>query len=453
MWMWMCTWMTSRLGRSVVAAALLGACAGDGSPAGGARGDGGPADDGGGGGAGGGSGTRITLTNVTPARGNTLAWVGWNEGDGPWKTLEPAGGGYAFSVGGARFGVAFVCDRPDGVSGEVVQATVAELRALDIDCGRNPSSTTHALGGKIAGLDGAAGAQVSVLAGARWGTVVAMDGAASATYASQVPDDTYDVAAFAQIAGRTTRAVLRRGVAISADTVLDLDFAAGGLALVEQPLAVHGAPAAPAAGQQLTVDVSLRTGRGAVVGWNDTTMGQPADRYAAFAAADLGPEDQQEVLVVSFEQGAGTFDLRGVVRGVRAPRPLEVTLPPAFSSARVTAAAGGSGLRPRMTFEPYEGAVLYQMDAHDAGQTRPVGWLAIVSAAWLAGATSYELPDFSGARGFDDAFQFRPQAVLEVEPYAVRSSRDFARTINNDLATHDGSEVQYARTLRSLSGR
>jgi hypothetical protein len=345
--------------------------------------------------------------------------------------------------------VAFVCDRPDGVSGEVVQATVAELKSLEINCGRSPSLVTHQLSGKILGL--APDAEATVYAGALWGTVVAMSGSAAASYQTRVPADTYDLAAFAQTGGKTTRALLRRGVAVGADTVVDLDFAANGIALVGQPLTVTGAATGP--GYELTTTITLHTARGSVVGWTEALPGSGPGSYAALSADDLGRDDRQELTVASAEPGAATFNIRGVVRGFRAPRAFDITLPPPFSSVQVGPAATAPTLRPRMTFEPYDGAVFYQMDAYDPGQTRPVGWLAIVSAAWLGGRTSYDLPDFAGARGFDDGFAFRSQAVLQVEPYAVRSTRDFARTITSDAATHDGSEVQYAKTLRTLSAR
>src|SRR5688572_27338275 len=49
---------------------------------------------------------RITFTNVTPAGGLRLLWVAFNDGDGPWQTLEPAGTVYTFEVRQRRYGLA-----------------------------------------------------------------------------------------------------------------------------------------------------------------------------------------------------------------------------------------------------------------------------------------------------------------------------------------------------------
>ena len=429
----------------VALAVILVGCDGGTAPAPGGKGDGAAGNaDGSTGGPDAGPAPvpgHITFTNTTAAGGPKLVWVAFNDGEGPWQTLDPQGNTYTFQVQG-RYGLAFVCEAlPDAFSGEVVHATAAELPALTVDCGPATSTTNHQLTGSISGVDPEVTVEVQA-AGAGYTHRLGTVSAPRLTYEAQLPAGTYDVLALATVAGRSPRAFFRRDVELQRDTVLPFQFGLGiDTALAEQPLTlVGGAASAP----MPYAAVSLFTGRGS---FQATAGAGPLASYFSFPSSVLQPGDTQTFEVGSATAGVPPLSMRGVVLGFREPRPLEVKLPPPFDSARVTAAATAPTLRPRMSFQPYPGALFYQLSATQVSPSTFTSWLAIFSDAWLGGATTYELPDFSAARDFRDVYGFDPTAPLDYTCDAVTSSRDFARTINDDAATRAGARMTYARKV------
>jgi hypothetical protein len=393
----------------------------------------------------GGGGTgRVTLTDVTPPGGSPLQWVAFNDGDGPWQTLDGASGVYSFSVKSGRYGLAFVCSLPRGFGGEVVHATAAELTALTIDCGAPPPVASHRLSGKITGLPAAARVEVQGGRGAESFQLQQIDPPATA-YQASLPADTYDLAAISYLDDRPGQLLLRRDVAIAADVVVDLDFAQG-LPLLEQPLSLTG-DGASAPG--LVAVVSLITKR-AQLAWGDLS-GQRPTGYPALPASALAAGEVLELDVSSTTGQLPAFSVRGIILGLRQPKAVEVALPPLFSpELSVTAAASP---RPRVSFTAYPGALYYQLVAGQFTAGRTAQWLCIFSAAWLGAEASYQLPDFSGARGYRAEFGLLPQAAVDIEADAVTSSRDLSRTLNDDPATRDGSRLTYARKGDHLTPR
>jgi hypothetical protein len=141
--------------------------------------------------------------------------------------------------------------------------------------------------------------------------------------------------------------------------------------------------------------------------------------------------------------------MRGLILGLAQPKAVEVAIPPAFSPALSVPAS----LRPSVTFTAYPGALYYQLAASQFSGRDSVQWLCIFSAAWLGGGTSYQLPDFTGAPGYRPEFGLQPQVAVDVAADAVTSSRDLARTLNDDPDTRDGSRLTYARKGDHLTPR
>jgi hypothetical protein len=383
---------------------------------------------------------RITLTDRTPTGGLKLAWVAFQDGDGAWQPVEAAGRDYTFRILQPRFGLAMVCEAPGGsVSGEVIHATAAELPALSLNCGEGPPAASHKVSGKFSGMVGGNSFQVQA-ASADVTYLVGQVSPPGDTYDGLLPPGTYDLAAIALMGGKPRWAALRREVMVAGTTVVDFTFDAAS-ALVEQPLML---PGDSAAAPGLTASIRLFTGRG-VVQLDHPPEPQPKS-YLAFPAALMRMGETQELEVLSVAGQMPRFNLRGTVRGFREARPLEVKVPPEFASARVTAAATTPTLRPRMTFDAYPGALYYQLSVGQVAADRVTSWLAIFSAGWLDGKTSYDFPDFSGAPGFQEGYLFQPQPQqLDYACDAVTSTRDFWRTINADPASRDGAQMTYAR--------
>jgi hypothetical protein len=387
----------------------------------------------------------VTLTDLTPAGGSPLLWVAFNDGDGPWQAVDRVGSAYSFSVKSGRYGLVFVCQVPPGGAGaEVVHATAAELPALTIDCGAPPPMTIHEVSGKISGLP--AGASVSLQGG--HGTEsfeqTPIDPPATA-YQTSLPADTYDLAGIAYLDGRPTQLVLRRDVVVDADVVLDLDFAQG-LALADQPL-TFTADSAGAPGLAAWVNLLTRRAR---LAWIDQS-GQPLTGYPAVPAGALASGDMLALDVSSTAGQLPAFSARGVMLALRKPRPVEITLPPAFS-AQLSLPPGDSP-RPAASFTPYPHALYYQLIASQFTANRSVQWLCIFTAAWLGGEASYQMPDLGGAPGYRPEFGLQPQVDMDLEADAVTSSRDVSRTLNDDPATRDGARLTYARNGDHLTPR
>jgi hypothetical protein len=387
-----------------------------------------------------GAGTRITLTNVTAAPVSNLSWVAFQDGDGPWQTVDGKAGVYVFTVRGPRYGLAFVCDRAGWLSGEVLHATVAELPSLATSCDLMVDRPIFPLGGALKGVP--ASAAISVFVGSVGGVQAAQ--VTGTSYTLPVEASTYDVTALAQEPGKPDRVVVRRGVLVGAPTTLDLDFAAEGRSGVEQPLVVKNT----AVGETLEGSLEIQFASNGYLYWDLTGPSQAS--YRALAETDLGKEDAQQLSVLAVTGTPPTLSVRGASRGFRAPGPLELTLPPAFSSARLSLAATAPHLRPRLEFDTYGGARFFQLQMDRVSGTESFGWLAIFSADWLGEATSYDFPDFSGARGFEGQWAFGPQDTLQVESYAVRSSRALLPTISAERRSLAGAQLEFAKTVSLL---
>jgi hypothetical protein len=377
-------------------------------------------------------GTQVRLADGTAAGGHALLWVAFNDGDGPWQAVPGIGPVYTVEVRSGRYGLAFVCESDLGApSGEVIHASVDELPAVTVFCGEAPPSTYRKLAGKISGLP----PDASVLLQVRGG-FAALDAPVTG-YSMTAPVGTFDLGVFASVKGRATQALVRRDVVISADTTLDLDFATQGVALVRQPLRVSGAPAGTVEWKGST---ALVTASDSLLWGDDDVSHSPAD-YAALPASALRPGESQK-----FELGVNgplpaAQDFVGVIRTFREPAALDVALPAPFASPQVSRAAG-AGARPRVTFQPYPGALFYQLVCSQQVGRAEVSWLSIFTPAWLGGATSYELPDWSTVPGFH--YGFSPGGLVG-ETDAVLSNRNLPRTLHDDPATRDGAELKYAR--------
>jgi hypothetical protein len=174
---------------------------------------------------------RITLTDSSKGS-SQVKWVAASDGDGPWQRVEGTGKSYSFEVKGSRYGLAIVCAAEGGAFGELVHATVAELPGLAVDCSTPPlAMTRHKVSGKVTGLGAGATLELQAGDGAYTVTVTEAQPTTTTMYQIDLPPATYDMAAIASLAGKPTHAVLRRDLALGADTVIDLDFAAPGAAM------------------------------------------------------------------------------------------------------------------------------------------------------------------------------------------------------------------------------
>jgi len=408
----------STIGAEVDAGADTGGTPGDGASS---SLDGGPAA------------TGVTFTNLSTT--DSLAWVAVRDGDGPWLTVDGKNGVYNLPVASPRYAVAFVCDPGKYAFGELIETTVAELPQLTTDCGPfTPTMLDNHLKVAVQGLAPGVEVHVSALDGfGAEGTERSFD--------LVLWPGTYDLVGLARNGMQPVQVAFTRGVRVPGDPAATLDFTVEHK-IVEQPLTVMGADDVP------EVWVDLTTSRGGSAGLKATP-----DKYYSLAGKDLAAGDVQRMTVSENLVGPSVEGERGVALGLGEPQPLVVSLPPPFLSPKVTPIAGAPYFRPHLTFTPYAGATLYQYDVWQvesgSAPTKPKSWLVILSANALAGAQSYDFPDFSDARGFDQTWAFQPSDPAFCDVQVAVSSRDFARTINKDPASR-GSKLSYARVRLPL---
>ena len=382
---------------------------------------------------GGGPAGAVTLTNLAKTN---LAWVAFQDGDGPWQTVDGAKGVYSHPIAGPRHGVAFLCDLGNFTAGEIIQATVAELPQVTTYCDGLTPASNH-LNVTIRGLDPAVEVAVSA------GTAFVGYGlpTTARSFDLSVAPGTYDVVGLALLSGaqrQPVKVAFARAVDVSGNAAATLDFGVEHW-LVEQPLSVMGAAEPPEVFVKLTTALDTTT-----------SFQAPAGKFYSLQPRDLGAGDIQELTVSTVSVSGGAVSERGVVLGLVEPQPVTVTLPPALSSPKVAAIGGAPYLRPRLTLGPYPGATLHQLMAVAGAPPLQKQWLVILSASWLRDGQGYDFPDFSGVRGFATKWALQPQDDAQFEVDAAQSSRDFARTINSDHPSTPGSKLSYAKAIVPL---
>lgn len=364
-----------------------------------------------------------------------LTWLAYQDGDGAWTTVSPTGGTYSFDIKATRLGVAFVCVNAGQAEGEVVQATTHELSALSTACDLLGEAGGTSVHGALKVPAGAAKADVVIGSAAVVATAMTDDTLTS--YQAAVPAGTYDLTAVAYDPHAVpTLGLVQRGVSVTADTTFDLDLVGAGVPLVAQPITVMGLTV----GDMPTATVQVTTARGAPMFIYDLPTDAGMLSMHALPSGSLMSGDTAELTVEAL--AADNMSTRGVVRGFRDPAAVSVTLPNAFS-ATVTTLAGQAHPRPHLAFTPDPSATFYQLQL--SPQSASAAWFFIVTSAWLSGASSYDMPDLSGATGFD--VSWFPGGAGLAQAYAVSSTRDFFHTITSDRATSNGAELKYATTV------
>ncbi|HXU83904.1 MAG TPA: hypothetical protein VN914_21060 [Polyangia bacterium] len=380
--------------------------------------------------------------------GTGLGWVAFQDGDGPWQVIEGTGRTYSFLAPSGRYGVAFVCGR-SGPRGEVVHATTAELLALRAFCDPGDGGPLYKVTGTLRGVP--AGDKATVQLSSRDRLSATMVSSDAGSYQGQAQAGLYDLMGVAFHDMVTDRVVMRRAVTIKAEDTLDLDFQGpDSHSLIVAPLTIGGLT--PEALEAIDGWVEVRTGRGSSINWRVPAPLNHVEQYPSLAAGELDPGDLQQLKLVARRSGGSKIFSRAVIRLVRSPAPLELALPPPFT-AEVTKPTAAEP-RLRTGFAPYDGALYYQLFAGVRGRNPGFEreWRATFTAAWLAGGTSYALPDFSGLPGFDRGWSLQAGDYLWVESTAVRSGHTVDGLVATERDPLFAAEAEFATQADMLDG-
>ncbi len=346
-----------------------------------------------------------------------LTFLAYQDGNGPWISVEGQGGLYKLPItdGAGRFGLVYgaICRVGDFTSWDVngFFETTFDTSALYVaflcDPQPGPPADTFALGGLLrntGGLSGLISANSGLWsfdAGAPRYDLRLYRGLGDFVAATYPDLQTY-------IPSRLI--VERRRDTQGADT-RDLDFSAEGQdPLPRQPIFLP----ALESGETLRGSVQYQTAGGQTV-----FLGNGVDlaEYAPFPPAAAVPGDSY---VYGFQASAGSASRTVVGSTTASPGPLTPRLPSPFAPFSVTSAAPSSGpgrLRLGLTWD----AIAPTPELHQATLVQRSGleeayWYASFSRRWLGemGRFAWVPPDLTAIPGFDSHFYFRPAVGMQV---------------------------------------
>lgn len=344
-----------------------------------------------------------------------LTFLAYQDGNGPWTSVEGQGGLYKLPItdGAGRFGLVYgaVCRVGEFTSWDVngFFETTFDTSALYVAFLCNPQpgppADTFALGGLLKNTGGLSG----------------LISANSGLWSFDPGAPRYDLRLYRGLGDFVAATypdlqtfipsrliVERRRDTQGADT-RDLDFGAEGQdPLPRQPIHLP----ARESGETLRGSVQYQTSGGQTV-----FLGNGVDlaEYAPFPPAAAVPGDSY---VYGFQASAGSASRTVVGSTTASPGPLTPRLPSPFAPFTVPSAAGASGrLRMGLAWD----AIAPTPELHQASLVQRAGleeayWYASFSRRWLGEAPRFTWmpPDLGTIPGFDPHFLFRPGVGMQV---------------------------------------
>lgn len=342
-----------------------------------------------------------------------LTFLAYQDGDGPWFSVEGEGGVYKLPVTdpAGRFGLVYgsVCGIGSFSSWDVngFFETVFDTQALYVSFLCNPQPgpppVTFPLGGQLlntAGLGGLISTNSGLWSfdpGAPRYDLRLIRGTGDLVAATYPDLSTY----------LPSRFIVERDRDAEAPATRDLDFGAEG---IPAPPSLAIAAPAPGAGESLqgTVQYQTRGGQSVIL-----ANGGALTEYVPFPPQAALPG---EATLYGF-QASGPETTRTVVGSFPgAPGPLAPALPSPIPPFTVPS-AGGARLRLGLAWAPIQPTP----ETHQAVFTQRAGleeayWFVSFSRRWLGekGAFTWMPPDLGGVPGFDPRFLFRPGEGVHV---------------------------------------
>jgi len=358
-----------------------------------------------------GTAIQVTLTNRPDQAAMFSFVVAYQDGSGPWQLAgAPSGDTYTFTVNSPSWGVAWTCDAAvNGQNGAVslrnvteAHFAVAERTTLTMDVpprctDRDPPLV--ALSGTVNNRSGG----FYVVNFADRSAIVSQQG----TYRILTPAGTHDlVLRHLQFTGSTNdytiaETAIDRGVAVTADTVHDLDAS---VAVATQAFNVD--VTAPQNGRAQATTLLYTAGT------TQATMARLGQNYQSVALdptqAVTGDVYDQQILVAAAGQTAI------VTNATATPDAQTFTAPAPLGGATSTVPAATPYPQISTTWAPYASTIGYVWTAtqqptfQQCGGTTPcaITWTALLSPGVTGNSPGYRMPDLSSLTGWDPAVAF-----------------------------------------------
>jgi hypothetical protein len=356
--------------------------------------------------------TDVTLETQIHRAGppESLPWVAYQDGDGPWQTLSGQDGRYVFPVRdpAGRYTLATACTNPamQNTRIQLIHATAAELPNPTLSCSfPKTASETRTVSGTITDFGGTRFTSIHIT-----GTG-SLDGPepANPAYSVSAPPGRQRLVALGYRRDSNTwagRAVFK-ALDVSGNLKLDLSFADPATQTQPRTITVEGV-----GNDALIQDVRFfhpanvfnpELGIG--------TRGSAAYQYGGIPQAQQLPEDSHLAYAEAYVPGEGRG--RNTTAVFKQPRDLTLTLPPHLGVVQ----AGREMNRSRFTWEPYT-ANWYTVELIGVNSR----WLALITSGWLK-ASEYHTPDLLSVPTWNPAWNLPADAQIRVRLEAVRANR------------------------------
>lgn len=336
------------------------------------------------------------------ASGSTVpVWAAAQNGTNPWRQLtREAGERYNPSFGSQGGIVTVVQTGADRFSVRVRYGSLAELQALAARTCTDGGTKPHT--GTVAGL--AAGEIASVA----MGLSTALATAPATSFAlSNLADNAMDfVAVKRSAAANPLKLIVRRGLTLPFNSVLDIDFAASE---AFDPILKQAGATNLTSGELLTVLSQFRTGNGTeiMIGSRNASAGASTSNYDAVPSASLGAGDVQALTILAGTQSGGSGTARYVRYDYRDAIDRQTTFGALIEAPTITATSPQPNLRMRASGNrsgDYAGAYSVVFNQIQGTAVREASVEATTS--YLGGGSTYglEMPDFNQVAGWKAAF-------------------------------------------------
>lgn len=338
-------------------------------------------------------------------------WVAFSDGDGPWTAVAGGGGLYSFEVTdpSARYGLAVGCAADFSVA--MVQALASEATDVHLQASagcRPPRGSGFRASGTIAG------GECSLVAMAGVNLVQVCASAPGTYFLDNVPTGTHDLVAVTREA--PFRAYVERDLSVSGALTQDIDYADATRAADSPPVAIS-----MPAGWTLFLSLYTRTTQLNLAG---PFIGTPAE-YVSLPASLQRAGDIHSFCASGPVMGGPPESVWTECGVFAAPTAIAVDNSMPQPHPEVTGTTVDS-----LTWMPFPEALGFE--AQIAGGGAPDR--AVLTAAWLDGATTYTFPDLSTAPGWTASY-------ARTEPYSWSLSATRSTGAAADMIQiHNGRE-------------
>jgi hypothetical protein len=358
----------------------------------------------------------VTVRNA-PTNASAYNFItAYEDGNGNWQLAPaPAGGVYTFTVNSAAWSFAWACSvAPSGTSpgtsevsevGFAVAERTTYTMVVPSEC-TDHVIPTYTLSGSLANLPATGGTYQASFGNATKPVVVT---GATGTFQLTVPDSKHDlvVVHFPATGGVADKVYVQRGLKISADDSVAIDWSGTGVASTTTT----------------SVNASGRSVRTTLYATGTSAkLSQSATLSASLATSQAKTNDQYEQLAF-WDSSGETFSSSWMA----AVATTGLDQPPAVSSLSAIEAPGGNYPLIAAHWDAYPNAIGYEWSGKQTSggdvTAYNVTWTALLSPGYLGTTPSFQAPDLSEISGFASTTAFAGLGSnVDVEVFAFGSS-------------------------------